>query len=94
MNHMDIFDYMKNVLFYKKAYKKENFEEIKKYNPYIINRWISMYDAESANIINETSNKLNYLGNDKEMHYKMLLNILPKKQYKKIQYIKKNVDDN
>ena len=64
-------------------------EEIKQYNPFLVNRWISMNDGESANLINETTNKLNYLGNDKEMHYKMLLHVLPKKKYNRINYIKK-----
>lgn len=91
---MEIFDYLRNILFVKKEYVAENVEEIKKYNPYLINRWISMLDGESANIVNETTNKKNYLDNDKEMHYKMLLNVVPKKQYKKIEYIKKNSKEN
>lgn len=86
---MQIFDYIKNVLFFKKPFEKENAEEIKQYNPFLVNRWISMNDGESANFINETTNKLNYLQNDKEMHYKMLLNVLPKKKYNRINYIKK-----
>ncbi len=86
---MQMFDYIKNILFFKKPFEKENIEEIKQYNPYLVNRWISMNDGESANLINETTNKLNYLGNDREMHYKMLLNVLPKKQYNRINYIKK-----
>jgi hypothetical protein len=87
---MEIFDYLRNILFNKKEYTVENVEEMQKYNPYLINRWASMLDGESANIINETTNKKNYLNNDKEMHYKMLLNVLPKKQHRKIEYIKKN----
>jgi hypothetical protein len=86
---MQIFDYIKNVLFFKKPFEKENMEEIKQYNPFLVNRWISMNDGESANLVNETTNKLNYLGNDKEMHYKMLLNVLPQKKYNRINYIKK-----
>lgn len=86
---MEIFDYLNNILFSKRGYDVKNLEDIKKYNPYLVNRWISMYDGESANIINETTNKKNYLDNDKEMHYKMLLNVVPKKQYRKIEYIKK-----
>jgi hypothetical protein len=87
---MEIFDYLRNILFNKKGYTVENVEEMQKYNPFLINRWVSMLDGESANIINETTNKKNYLNNDKEMHYKMLLNALPKKQHRKIEYIKKN----
>jgi hypothetical protein len=52
-----------------------------------------MYDGDSAKIINETTNRINYFQNDKEIHYKMLLNLIPKKQYRKIEYIKKNIKE-
>jgi hypothetical protein len=86
---MDIFDYLNDILFAKKGCNVKNIDEIKTYNPYLVNRWVSMFDGESANIVNETTNKKNYLNNDKEMHYKLLLKVVPKKQYKKIDYIKK-----
>jgi hypothetical protein len=86
---MQIFEYIKNILFFKKEYVQENTEDIKQYNIYMVNRWISMNDSESANMINETTNKRNYLDNDRDMHYKLLLNIIPKQKYKKITYIKK-----
>jgi len=86
---MQIFDYIKNVLFFKKPFQEENVEEIKQYNVFMVNRWVSMYDSESANMVNETTNKLNYLQNDREMHYKMLLNVLPQKKFKRIEYLKK-----
>jgi hypothetical protein len=90
---MEIFDYIKNILFYKKPYQAQNFEEAKQYNPFLVNRWMSMYDGETAKIVNETTNKINYFQNDKEMHYKMLLNIVPKKEYRKIEYIKKKIKE-
>lgn len=86
---MQIFDYIKNVLFFKKPFQTENMEEIKQYNSFMVNRWVSMCDSESANMINETTNKVNYLQNDREMHYKMLLNVLPQKKFKRIEYLKK-----
>ena len=86
---MQIFDYINNILFLKKPYNPQNVEDIKVYNNFLVNRWISMCDGESANLINETANKKDYLGNDREMHYKMLLNIIPKNKYKRIDYIKK-----
>jgi hypothetical protein len=90
---MEIFDYIKNILFNKKKYREENFEETKQYNPFLVNRWISMYDGESAKIINETTNKINYFQNNKEMQYKMLLHVVPKKDFRKIEYIKKNIKE-
>jgi len=90
---VEIFDYIKNILFQKGNYKSENMEEIKKYNPYMVNRWISMFDGECANLINETTNKKDFLKNDKEMHYKLLLKAIPRKNFKKIEYFKKPVED-
>lgn len=86
---MQIFDYINNILFLKKPYNPQNVEEIKVYNNFLVNRWVSMHDGESAHLINETTNKKDYLNNDREMHYKMLLNIIPKNKYKRIDYIKK-----
>jgi hypothetical protein len=91
---MTIFDYIKNILFFKKTFVQNNIEHLKEYNPYMVNRWISMNDPESANIINETTNQINYLQNDKEMHYKILLNVVPIKKYKQINYIKKTEKGN
>jgi len=86
---MQIFDYINNILFQKNPYKTQNVEEIKVYNNFLVNRWVSMFDGDSANLVNESTNKKNYLGDNKEMHYKMLLNIIPKNKYKRIEYIKK-----
>ena len=86
---MQIFEYINNILFLKKPYNPQNVEDIKVYNNFLVNRWVSMCDGESSNLINETTNKKNYLNNDREMHYKMLLNIIPKNKYKRIDYIKK-----
>lgn len=86
---MRIFEYIKNILFLKKKYVQGNREEIKQYNIHMINRWLSMSDPECANLINETTNKINYLDGDREMHYKLLLNITPQQEFKKINYIKK-----
>jgi hypothetical protein len=90
---VQIFDYINNILFLKKPYNHQNVEEIKVYNGFLVNRWLSMFDEDSANIVNETTNKKNYLNNDKEMQYKMLLNIIPKNKYRRVDYIKKAVKE-
>lgn len=87
---MEIFDYLNNILFHKSEHNIKNIEYFNKYSPYMVNRWLSMFDGETANVVNETTNKKNYLGNDKEMQYKMLLNIVPQKSYSRINYIKKS----
>jgi hypothetical protein len=86
---MDIFEYINNILFHKKTYRKENFENSKIYNTFLINRWISMFDDDCSKIVNETTNRKNFLNNDKDLHYKMLLKIVPQNKFKKFTYIKK-----
>lgn len=90
---MQTLDYVKNIIFHKKKHTSKNIEDLKTYNPFMVNRWVSMFDGESANIINQTSNKINYFNNDKEMQYKMLLNVVPKKKSKMIDYIKKQIEE-
>jgi hypothetical protein len=85
---MDIFDFINNVLFFKK-YNELNCEDYKKYNSYLVNRWASMNSVEDANIINQSVNKIGFLNNDDELRYKFLLKVLPKSKYRKIEYIKK-----
>jgi hypothetical protein len=85
---VDIFDFINNILFFKKKVEL-NCDDYKKYNAYIVNRWVSMNSVDDAKIVNETVNRINFLDNDEMMKYKFLLNVLPKSKYKKIEYIKK-----
>lgn len=86
---MEIFDFINNILFFKKKKVVVNCDDRKKYNSFLVNRWVSMSDGSNAKMINESVNKINFLDNDPELQYKFLLNVLPKSQYKKIEYIKK-----
>lgn len=91
----NIFNYIDSIL-YKKSLKDSNVEFSPQYNSYLINRWLSMYSIDMANIINSTSNVYGSILS-KEEHYKMLYNLIGKCLKKKISYIKKNKqkeDDN
>lgn len=83
----NIFDYIDSIL-YKKSLKDLNVDHSAQYNPYLINRWISMYSVDAANIINCT---VNSYGNvlSKQDHYRFLNNLISKSSKKKISYIKK-----
>ena len=48
---MQTLDYVKNIIFHKKKHTSKNIEDLKTYNPFMVNRWVSMFDGESANII-------------------------------------------
>ncbi len=86
---MTIFDYINDLLFYKKGDTLLNVDDESQFNTYIINRWISMYSSNLALIINNTGNVFYSLFNKQE-YYKFLLLMLPRVQRKHIPYIKKN----
>jgi hypothetical protein len=90
---MEIFDFINNILFFKKNDIELNCEEYKKYNSYLINRWISMHSSDNAMIVNQTVNRRNFLCKESDSQYKFLLNVIPRSKYKKIEYIKKNTNE-
>lgn len=81
-----IFDYLNTILFDK---SNEISIEENDFNLYMVNRWLSMYSPDMANVINETSNKYGQTLAVKEDQFKFLLNMLPKQRKKHIGYIKK-----
>jgi hypothetical protein len=57
--------------------------------PFLINRWLSFYNKDTPNFVNETLNKYTGLFEDKQQLFRLYYNILPRFKYKKITYIKK-----
>ena len=90
---MTIFDIIGGVLFNKKENLLDNIDDTKHYQPFLVNRWISMHDGDSAKIVNETVNRYGHVFSDKRDQYRFLLNILPKNRFKRIDYIKKKKQD-
>ena len=84
-----IFDYINDILYHKKGDLLSNVEHESGYNPYMINRWLSMYSPQIANLINLTSNRLYSVFETKSESYKFLLKVLPKSKPRRIGYIKK-----
>ena len=84
-----IFDYINDILYHKKGDLLNNVEHESGYNPYMINRWLSMYSPQIANLINLTSNRLYSVFETKSESYKFLLKVLPKSKPRRIGYIKK-----
>lgn len=88
-----IFDYLKGILFTKAQVPSVTFEDEKNFDMYMINRWCSMLDGDSAKIINETTNKFGHLLPSKSHQYDFLKSVLPRYKYQRINYIKrKSVD--
>lgn len=89
----NIFDYIDSIVVNKQHVDSIKYDETV-YSSYMINRWISMIDADSAMIINETTNKWWSQFGDKNDHYEFLLNLMPRRRRQRIEYIKKNKDKN
>ena len=89
----NIFDFLKGILYTKAPLPSHTVEDEKDFNLYMINRWGSMVDRDSARIINETTNKFGHLLPSKHAQYDFLKTVLPKYKFKKIDYIKRKAVD-
>ena len=89
-----IFDYINDVLFFKQKNLLQNVDDSDSFNPYLVNRWVSMYSPECAVVINSTVNWLYPIFDTKQEQYTFLTDILPRVSRKRINYIKKKKTDN
>ena len=85
---MNIFDIIDGIAFTKKQNPFANFEEEKEYQPFLVNRWLSMLDPAAARIVNDTLNRFGKTLDNADQ-YRFLTNVLPKYRKQRIQYIKK-----
>ena len=86
---INIFSYIRDILFQKKNLYKHCAEEQLNFAPFMLQRWCSMYNEEITLILNETTNKWLTTSLNKQHLYKLLSAILPQQRYKKVAYIKK-----
>lgn len=89
-----IFDYINDILVFKRGNLLDNIDNESTFNPYLINRWISMYSPEYCNVINITTNRLYSIFETKQQQYNFLVSIIPQTHQKRINYIKKQKPDN
>lgn len=87
--NMKLFDFISNILTYKKNTEIE-ISDYNNYSPFIINRYLSHYNDNICFIVNHTVNRINDINFNKDFHYKFLINILPKVKNKFINYIKRD----
>lgn len=88
-----IFDQLNDLLYTKERKCMTNIDHESDYSPYMINRWISMYSPDMANVINNTANWLHPVFETKSDHYNFLHAIVPRSHRKRILYIKKKKPD-
>jgi len=85
---LNLFQYINNLLFNKKQNMTHKDQCSDSLNGFVLNRWISFYDKENCQIVNEHCNR-QHIAEDVDLLSKFLMLFVPKKQYKKINYIKK-----
>jgi len=85
-----IFDFLRSILFSKNKLIT-NEDNKSSYVPFLINRWCSFYSKDVCTLINFTVNRFSNF--TKEEHYLFLYNMLPKKKFLKIDYVKKKSKD-
>lgn len=86
---MTFFDVLNNVLYNKKTDTKILYDGIEEYSPFMINRWCSMHSPDVCCLVNITTNRLHSIFDDKLSQYKLHLNVIPRVNRKRINYIKK-----
>ena len=79
-----MFNNINNIL-YKRGSEYENDN---KTSIYMLQRWVSMYDAKNVLILNRSLNP-NYSQLTDEEFFRLMFMATPRKKYKKIKYIKK-----
>ena len=90
---VNIFNFINDILFKKKGDLLDNIDSESEYNPYMINRWVSMYSPQMAVLVNSTTNKYYSVFDTKRDNYKFLVSFLPKSTPYRISYIKKATKD-
>ena len=87
-----MFDYLNKILFKTKGPDTENIQEDTDFQPYLVQRWSTMYSPEIAVLVNQTSNTMWKVLEDKTTWFNYMHGILPKCKFKRINYIKKKKD--
>ena len=87
-----MFDYLNKVLYKTKGPDTVNIKESQDFQPYMIQRWCSMYSPEVATLLNQTSNRVWPSLADNEMWFNYLHGVIPACKFKRLNYIKKKKD--
>jgi len=84
-----LFDFLKDIVYRKKGTLLDNPESEQEFDPYMLQRWLSMHSPNMAKLLNATTNKLYSVYDTKQEWYKIYLATIPKTYSKRIKYIKK-----
>ena len=84
-----MFDYLNKILYKSRTVDTENIAEDSEFQPFMIQRWCSMYSPQINTLLNQTSNRVWPILNDKTAWFQYLHTIVPRCTFKRISYIKK-----
>jgi hypothetical protein len=87
---MNIFDQIRDIVCDKQNKLAEDVEMEKEFVPYMMQRWLSFYSDQFAQMMNGSVNVLWKGLDEKQMWYKLFTGIIPRSKFKNIKYIKKN----
>jgi len=87
-----MFDYLNKILFKTKGPDTENIQDDTEFQPFLVQRWSTMYSPEVTVLINQTSNTMWPVLSDKTMWFQYMHGVIPKCKFKRINYIKKKKD--
>lgn len=88
---MNLFEVLNSLLFSKKKIEI-NLEDENVFIPYMINRWVSMYNGDLAVFVNNFFNK-SLPFESKDGYFAYYYNLIPKLKFKRLAYIKKTKKD-
>lgn len=86
---MNIFQQLDDIIAKKENRLANNVEDESDFQPFLVQRWLSMYSAPYAEIVNVSSNQLWRSMEDKQMWNKLFISVIPSGRNKRIKYIKK-----
>ena len=86
---MNIFEILKDIISDKRNRLADDIEDEKDFQPYLVQRWLSMYSPHFSYLVNESTNRLWKVMDTKQDWYKLFLSVIPKQSNKRISYIKK-----
>jgi len=90
---MLLFSFLKDIIYRKEGNLLDNPDNEREFQPYLMQRWLSMYSDNTAKLLNCTVNRLYPVFETKQEWYKILLTTIPMSYFKKIKYIKKTKKD-
>jgi hypothetical protein len=87
-----MFDYLNKILFKTKTPDTSTIDEVKEFQPYLIQRWCSMYSPQVSDLVNQTSNRVWPVLDNNTMWFNYLHGVVPGCKFKRLNYIKKKKD--